>query len=90
MAKNCLDGYLTPGCATCPDWANGSDDRGIGCATHYPIMWCGHFAKMFNEEREKQRKCKNCFYYDAKSKTCCVDSTKYVPRKHKCDSFMYA
>ena len=54
MPKSCFDGYLTEGCKTCPDWADGSDDRGIGCACHFPIMQCPHFAKMFNEE-EAQR-----------------------------------
>ena len=48
--KNCFDGYLTEGCKTCPDWADGTDDRGIGCACHFPIMRCPHFAKMYNEE----------------------------------------
>lgn len=47
----CLDGYLTPECANCPDWADGSDpDKGIGCATTTPIMWCPHFAKMVEED----------------------------------------
>ena len=49
--KSCFDGYLTEACATCPDWADGSDERGLGCATHYPIMECPHFARVFNEEQ---------------------------------------
>lgn len=28
MGKNCLVEYLTPHCANCPDWADGTDDRG--------------------------------------------------------------
>lgn len=53
--KNCLDGYLTEECANCLFWADGTDDRGIGCAIPAPIMDCSYFAKMFNE-REAQRK----------------------------------
>ena len=47
MPKSCFDGYLTEGCATCPDWADGTDERGIGCATRFPIDWCPHFKKMW-------------------------------------------
>lgn len=28
--RNCLEGYLTPACKTCPDWADGTDGRGRG------------------------------------------------------------
>lgn len=49
MGKSCLDGYLTPECATCPDWSDGVDGKPIGCNTSMPIMWCKAFAKMFNE-----------------------------------------
>lgn len=45
---------LTTACATCPDWADGSDNRGCGCACHFPIMECPHYAKMFYE-RERKR-----------------------------------
>lgn len=54
MPKSCLDGYLTEGCATCSDWADGTDGRGIGCACHFPIGDCPHFAKMMKEERKKE------------------------------------
>ncbi len=54
MPKSCLDGYLTDGCKTCPDWADGTGERGIGCATHLPIMLCPHFKAMYEqEERER-------------------------------------
>lgn len=55
MPRSILDGYLTDGCATCPDWADGTDDRGYGCACHFPIMYCEHFAKMYSEEEAKQQ-----------------------------------
>lgn len=54
MPKSCLDGYLTEGCASCPDWADGSDDRGIGCAAHFPIMECPFFKKMVEEEEAQK------------------------------------
>lgn len=54
MGKSCLDGYLTEGCKKCSDWADGSDNRGIGCACNFPIAWCPHFSKMV-EEDEKNR-----------------------------------
>ena len=53
---NCLDGYLTPACANCPDWADGTDNRGIGCACSFPIMKCPHFAKAYEEEERQRRK----------------------------------
>lgn len=52
--RSCFDGYLTPECANCPDWADGTDERGFGCATTVPIMWCPAFARMV-EEDEKRR-----------------------------------
>ena len=54
MAKNCLDGYLTEGCKNCPDWADGTDDRVIGCAAHFPIMLCPHFKAMCEAEESKE------------------------------------
>lgn len=55
--RNCLDGYLTEGCKTCPDWADGSDPNlGIGCACHFPIHLCPHFAKAMREDEEDNRK----------------------------------
>ena len=68
MYKSCLDGYLTGGCATCPDWVDGSDpSRGIGCACHFPIYLCGHFSKMMREEELKRKaemvQCPHCGCY---------------------------
>lgn len=48
MARSCLDGYLTEGCKTCPDWHDGSDGS-IGCGTHFPIMLCPYFARMYTD-----------------------------------------
>lgn len=55
MGKSCLDGYLTDGCKTCPDWNDGSDrTKGIGCCSHFPIMWCKHFSKMVEEQGKEK------------------------------------
>lgn len=54
--RNCFEGYLTPECKNCPDWADGTDERGVGCATHYPIMWCKAFVKMFEEDQKADEK----------------------------------
>lgn len=59
MPKSCLDGYLTPACATCSDWADGTDDRGLGCACHFPIHLCPDFAQMMREEELKSAREKN-------------------------------
>lgn len=49
--NNCFEGYLTPACATCECWMDGSDpERGLGCASHYPISWCPHFV----DEEQKE------------------------------------
>lgn len=53
--KNCLEEYSTEKCESCPFWADGTDDRGIGCAIPAPIMDCSCFAKMFNEREAVQR-----------------------------------
>ena len=50
-----LDGYLTPECAACEDWSDGSDGRGLGCNTRVPIDWCPAFKKMM-EDDERRRK----------------------------------
>lgn len=89
--RSIFDGYLTPACATCPDWEDGTDpNKGFGCGTHYPISWCPHFAKMEKEEAEKMReklhRCKNCHYYDPQTKRCGFHK-KYTPRKSKCEFF---
>lgn len=57
MALNCLEGYLTPACASCPDWADGTNpNRGVGCASHFPIMDCPHFRNACEEEEKKYYK----------------------------------
>lgn len=56
MPKSCFDGYLTKGCATCPDWADGTDGRGIGCACHFPIGECPHFAEMMKNDEKAEYK----------------------------------
>ena len=52
---NCLEGYLTDGCKTCPDWLDGTEGRGIGCGTRRPIDECPHFRAMFEMDRKKHR-----------------------------------
>ena len=48
--------YLTEGCKTCPDWADGTNENGVGCACHFPIMQCPHFSKMINGEKNDAEK----------------------------------
>ena len=49
--KSCLEGYLTPECANCSFWCNGSDpSKGIGCGVPFPIDHCEAFKKAFEEE----------------------------------------
>ena len=57
MSKNCLEGYLTPECKTCPDWRNTATE--CGCAIHAPIMSCRHFAKVYSNENESSKSSKN-------------------------------
>lgn len=85
---NCLKGYLTPACATCPDWADGSDDRGIGCACHFPIGDCEHFAEMERNDPRNQHQCRNCANYDKKRKVCKF-TDKHVARKYTCLEFCW-
>lgn len=55
--KSIFDGYLTPECAKCEDWLDGSDpEKGYGCGCHHPIDLCPHFSKMKKEEEEGKRK----------------------------------
>ena len=61
MPRSCFDGYLTDGCVTCPDWADGSDpSKGFGCACHFPIMECEHFRKMYEEEEGVASNAETC------------------------------
>lgn len=46
---------FTEGCSNCPFWADGSDDRGYGCAIPVPIMECPYFRKMCEAEEAKQK-----------------------------------
>ena len=46
-SRNCLEGYLTEQCATCPYWENSEDV--CGCCCPFPIMECQHYVKMYNE-----------------------------------------
>lgn len=55
MGRSCFNGYLTDGCATCSDWADGTGDNGIGCGCHFPIHMCIHFVAMCEKEKEKRR-----------------------------------
>ena len=56
MGRNCFEGYLTEACATCEDWADGTDPKkGIGCACSFPIMHCPHFAAMYEAEEQKSK-----------------------------------
>ena len=52
--KNCFEEYLTDYCAECQDWHDGRDGT-IGCGINGPIMWCKHFAKMYEENEAKRR-----------------------------------
>lgn len=83
---NCFDGYLTPGCATCPDWADGTDDRGIGCACSFPIGECPHFAEMERNDPRNQHHCKYCISYD-KTKHVCTITGKHTAKKNTCLEF---
>ncbi len=64
--KSCLDGYLTNKCRECPDWSDGTDGRGVGCNTRYPISWCDAFTKMC-EEGTKFRKANEKFEFELNS-----------------------
>lgn len=55
MGRSCLDGYLTDGCKNCPNWADGTDGRGIGCTTSFPIDLCPHFKKMMEFTEKVKR-----------------------------------
>ena len=56
--KNCLEGYLTPTCAICEFWHDGTPDENgntsIGCGCPFPIDHCEAFHKMY-EENEKSK-----------------------------------
>lgn len=59
--RSCLDGYLTEGCKTCPDWSDGTNPTqlGVGCACHFPIHWCPHFAQAMRANEEAHRLAKD-------------------------------
>lgn len=50
---------FTEGCGTCPFWADGTDNRGYGCAIPAPIMACPYFSKMYEEEEKKAKNSQN-------------------------------
>ena len=56
MGRNCLVEYLTPACATCPDWLDGTNGHGVGCGIHGPIMDCRAFREMWESENKVQEK----------------------------------
>ena len=56
MGRNCLVEYLTPACATCPEWLDGANGNGIGCGTHRPIMECNAFREMWEAENQTLEK----------------------------------
>ena len=60
MGKSCFDGYLTDGCKDCPDWEDGTEGKGLGCGTHYPIMHCEYFKRMYEEEEKREREEREC------------------------------
>lgn len=52
--NNCFEGFLTEHCEGCPWWADGTQGKGLGCATPFPIMACPHFKEMYdNDPRNK-------------------------------------
>lgn len=51
ISNNCLEGYLTLECVTCPFWKNEKDCT--GCAYPGPIDHCDAFHKVW-EERSKE------------------------------------
>ena len=46
---------FTEGCEHCPFWADGSDNRGYGCAIPAPIMECKYFRQMYEKEESQAR-----------------------------------
>lgn len=86
---NCFDGYLVPECATCPDWADGSDpEKGLGCATCGPISECPYFAREEKKREQAARKCYKCGWYRQCSKTC-GKTGQHVARKGVCQDFTW-
>lgn len=83
--KNCFEGYLTPDCANCPYWADGTGNS-IGCAAPFPIMHCSSFERMYNAEQnldniageaEPQRTTNEEAVYDeriSKAEQCLIDN----------------
>jgi hypothetical protein len=55
IMKNCFEEYLTNGCKKCEFWADGSDpERGIGCASPFPIMHCPDFAEQYEKDQKEK------------------------------------
>ena len=56
MGRNCLEEYLTDGCASCDDWSDGTGEKtAVGCCCSFPIGMCPHFAKMMKEDERNQK-----------------------------------
>ena len=55
MARSVLEHGtdFTAGCKNCPFWADGSDNRGYGCAIPVPIMECKYFREMYEKNEKK-------------------------------------
>ena len=58
MGRSCFDGYLTPECANCPDWMDGTPNENgewsIGCGSRWPLDMCPAFRKMSEEEKNQK------------------------------------
>lgn len=53
--KNAFEGYLTPECAKCDFWKDGSNMKeGLGCAYPGPIDHCESFRKAREEEEKEE------------------------------------
>ena len=60
LSTNCLEGFLTVECVTCPFWKNEKDCT--GCAYPGPIDHCDAFHEMWvNDPRNRS-------YYEQKEK----------------------
>lgn len=55
ISRNCLEGYLTPDCPTCPYWTDGSIGISIGCNIPVPIDFCPSFKKVFKEDSRNDK-----------------------------------
>lgn len=42
MGRNCLEGYLTDGCASCDDWSDGTGEKQRLDAVVLFLLGCAH------------------------------------------------